>query len=854
MSRETVDFGIDLGTTNSAVARSTGADAEIVRNNLRFEYTPSAVYIGRSGTVQVGQRARARLETDPADARAEFKLQMGVRDRTYEFAAGGLSLTPEQLSAEVLKSLRQDVRAAYGEEVAAAVITVPAAFELDQCDATRRAAALAGLDFAPLLQEPTAAAWAYSATATDVPRRGFWLVYDLGGGTFDAAVIQVEDGEFTVVNHAGDNHLGGKNIDWRIVDDLLVPAARELPGLAGLDRRDLRQSANTARLKQAAEETKIELSQAPWAEIDLDLEDAEGRRVPFTHRVERAELERIALPLYRDSVELCRRALAEKGLATGDIERVLLVGGATLAPALRELLADPVEGLGIRLDHSLDPVTVVARGAAIFARTQRVPHDVKHRGAQVGSVLLDFANKPTGRAEDPLVGGQARVADPVDGGGGGAGAGSGAGSGTGDRDWTGWTIEFVDAVDGMPEWRSGHVPLDPGGSFATRLNARAATNTYAIELRTPQGSLVPTSPDSTSYQRMDFEGGDATLSHSLGIWVEGNDVAWILRKGTELPASGRLVLESTVDVRRGQRTGLIKVPVVQGERPRADRNSVIGELEIRPDAIARDVPIGSEVEVYVSIDQSFTVRVEVFIPILDEEYEIDVDLGRDTPDVDALRKQSRAVARQYEKLRTRAVTTEADRTTALLDEFDQGGGLGGIDRELESAPATPDGPAVVQELLRKAETALDEAEDALELPQLVQSADGVRTWVREVVEEHGDAGTGRELAVVERELDEAIASGDPTLVTHRTEVVRNLGLRVLDASGQLPVLRFMSLKETFATSNEPRVLRLLTDGEDALAAHDIDRLRSVVIDLGRLVPSDAIAPDGSLTTTVRQQR
>ncbi|MBD0735319.1 hypothetical protein BGM09_20090 [Streptomyces sp. CBMA29] len=843
MIRETVDFGIDLGTTNSAVARSTGADAEIVRNNLRFEYTPSAVHIGRSGTVQVGKRARDRLDTDPADAHAEFKLQMGVRDARRQFVAAGRTLTPEQLSAEVLKSLRQDVRSAYGEEISAAVITVPAAFELDQCDATRRAAVLAGLDFAPLLQEPTAAAWAYSAAAADVPRRGFWLVYDLGGGTFDAAVIQVEDGEFTVVNHAGDNFLGGKLIDWMLVDDLLLPAARALPGLAALDRADPRQAGNVARLKQAAEDAKIELSQAGSAEIDLDLEDAEGRKAAFTHRIGRADLERIALPLYRRSVELCRRALAEKGLAPGDIERVLLVGGATLAPALRELLADPAEGLGIRLDHSLDPVTVVARGAAVFARTQRVPHDVEHRGADVGDVLLDFANKPTGRADDPLVGGQARV-----------GAGGNGTNGGGERDWTGWTIEFVNTEDGMPQWRSGNIPLDPGGSFAARLNARTAANTYAIELRTPHGTLVPTSPDRTSYQRMDFEGGDATLSHSLGIWVEGNDVAWILRKGTELPASGRLVLESTVDVRRGQRTGLIKVPVVQGERPRADRNSVIGELEIRPDAITRDVPIGSEVEVYVGIDQSFSVRVEVFIPILDEEYDIDVDLGRDTPDVAALRRQSRAVATQYDKLRTRAVTTEADRTTELLDDFDQRGGLGGIDRELEAAQADPDGPAIVQELLRKAESVLDEAEDALELPQLVQSAEGVRSWVREAVNEHGDATTARELAAFERELDAAITSGDPTLVIHKTEVVRNLGLRVLDASGQLPILRFMSLKETFATSADPRVLRLLDSGETALAAQDVNRLRSVVIDLGRLVPTDAAATGGTMSTTVRQQR
>lgn len=840
MARETVDFGIDLGTTNSAIAMSTGADADIVRNNLRDEYTPSAVHINRSGHVLVGKRARNKLDADPANTHAEFKLQMGVRDAARGFAGSGRTMSPEELSAEVLKSVRQDVRRASGEDIGAAVITVPAAFELDQCDATRRAAALAGLEFAPLLQEPTAAAWAYSAVATDVPRRGFWLVYDLGGGTFDAAVIQVQDGEFTVVNHAGDNFLGGKLIDWLLVEEILIPAARAAhPGLTSLERSDPLQAANIAKLKLAAEEAKIELSHMAAVEVDVELSDARGDRVPFVHEMTRADVERVAMPLYRRSVELCRKALAEKNLTPGNIERVLLVGGATLAPALRDLLADPADGLGIRLDHSLDPVTVVARGAAVFARTQRLPHGVKDRAAEVGDVLLDFAHKPTGRSTEPLVGGQARTAQDAE-----AGA----------RDWTGYTVEFVNTADNELEWRSGQVPLGASGSFTARLKARAAHNTYAIEFRTPQGTLVPTSPATTSYQRMAMEGGDATLSHSFGVWVEGNEVAWILRKGTELPAEGRIVLESTVEVRRGQHTGLIRVPIVQGERARADRNSMVGQLDIRPDEIARDVPAGSEIEVLVEIDESFRTHVDAYIPILDEEFEIDVELGRDTPDVEELRGQGAAVTAQYEELRRRSATSQAGRTTELLDAFDQRGGLEGISRELDSADVNPDGPAIAQELLRKAESALDEAEDALVLPRLVQEAESVRDWVREVIEEYGDGHAKSALREAEAELDAAITSGDPTLVDHASEAVRNVGLQVLDASGRLPVLQFMSLKEQLAASADGRIQRLLHEGEAAVAARDTARVRNLVIQLRRLLPRDAVVADGSVDTTVRAQR
>lgn len=854
MARETVDFGIDLGTTNSAVAVSTGVDASVVRNNLQLEYTPSAVRVSRSGQVHVGSKARESIDADPANTHAEFKLEMGVREAHRTFAASGRLMTPEELSAEVLKSLRRDVSRSLDEEIPAAVITVPAAFELDQCDATRRAAALAGLEFAPLIQEPTAAAWAYSAAAAtraaEVPGDGFWLVYDFGGGTFDAAVIQVRDGEFTVVNHAGDNFLGGKLIDWGLVEKVLVPAVHAEVGgdRASLDRSDPGQARNIAKLKLAAENAKIELSHSTSAEVDLELHDDDGTPFDVSLEVVRADVDRVAQPLYRRSVELCRAALAEKRLAPGDVERVLLVGGATLAPALRELLADPGEGLGIPLDHSLDPVTVVARGAAIFARTQRLPRDLTRRAAPAGHVTLDFQHQPTGRGTDPLVGGRAQDTGPQDNG--------PHDTGAPERDWSGHTIEFT--RHGRPPWTSGQLPLAPDGTFATRLNAPGTAHTYTIVLRDPLGTTVPTDPETTSYQRMAMEGGDSTLSHSVGVWTEGNEVTWILGKGAELPASMRIVLESTVDVRRGERTGLIRVPVVEGERERADRNTVVGQLDIRPDEVKRDVPAGSEIEVAVTIDRSYVPHVDAYIPILDEEFAIAVELGRsEAADRSELCHRRDTLTAQYQGLRERAAATRppAARATELLDMFDQRGLLAQIDELLAPGQLNPDAPASCQVLLRTAELALDEVEEALRLPQLVDDAESTRDWVTELVEEAGDAGTRAELRRAERELDSAVATGDGTVVTHQTEVVRQLGLRVLDATGQLPAVRFAGLRDAFATATDPAVLQLLSEGESALARGDANRLRSITRELARLLPAESGAlPGEDVSTTVRSRR
>jgi len=207
MSRTTIDFGIDLGTTNSAIAVLRGTVTDIIKNNLDNDITPSAVFIDKRGQIQVGQRAKNRQEDQNSgdDVYLEFKRRMGT-DHKYEFKTAGRTMKPEELSAEVLKSLRGDVQQRLGEDVQACAITVPAAFEMRQCDATKRAGELAGFLQCPLLMEPTAAALAYGFQL-DVTKE-YWLVYDFGGGTFDACLMKAEDGSINIVNHGGDNYLG----------------------------------------------------------------------------------------------------------------------------------------------------------------------------------------------------------------------------------------------------------------------------------------------------------------------------------------------------------------------------------------------------------------------------------------------------------------------------------------------------------------------------------------------------------------------------------------------------------------------------------------------------------------------
>src|SRR4051812_13976777 len=224
MSHRPLYFGIDLGTTNSAAAVFDGERVELVRSAAGATLTPSVVRIDGRGNVTVGTRARRFLENDPESTRAEFKRLMGTA-QSLAFAAAKTSKKPEELAAEVLKSLRADARDQLGFAPERAVISVPALFELPQSGATSEAARLAGFERVDLIQEPVASALAAGWTTEE--SSGSWLVYDLGGGTFDASLLETRDGLLRVVGHDGDNFLGGRDIDQAIVDWAIGELARE---------------------------------------------------------------------------------------------------------------------------------------------------------------------------------------------------------------------------------------------------------------------------------------------------------------------------------------------------------------------------------------------------------------------------------------------------------------------------------------------------------------------------------------------------------------------------------------------------------------------------------------------------
>jgi molecular chaperone DnaK len=821
VTRTTVDFGIDLGTTNSAIAVLRGVETEVIKNNDDHDTTPSAVWIDKRSRLYVGKTARERAEVDPENTRTEFKLRMGTSGDPHVFPASGRTMTPEELSAEVLKSLTADVLQRTGEQLRAATITVPAAFEMSACDATRRAAELAGLSYAPLLQEPTAAALACGFQSEN--DNALWLVYDLGGGTFDAAVVQLRDGEFSVINHRGDNFLGGKLIDWKIVEDVLIPAIAAEHDLADLRRGNPRWRAVVNKLKLAAEAAKIRLSRSETADIFVEFDDGGGDRVEFEHELRRADVERIAEPFIVRSINLCRKALEERRLAPGDISRAILVGGPTLSPYLRQRLADPVEGLGIPLDYSQDPLTVVARGAAIFAGTQRLT-DSAPPPPQAGRYSAHLEYQPVGPDAEPLLAG--RISAPT-----GAAL-------------TGFTVELVNA-DAKPPWRSGRVPVAAEGLFVTTLLAeRGRLNTFQLTLYDAAGARCDVLPDRVNYTVGVVE-TRPPLTHSVGIGLDDNQVEWLMEKGTALPARRRVTLRTAVAIRRGQPGGMLRIPVLEGEHTRADRNRRIGRLEVESDRVTRDVPEGSEVEVTIEIDTSRLVVARAYVPILDEEFEHAINLHTESvPGHDQLVADARAELSRLAIVKERQYEVNSSVAELLLRRIEEEGAVGEIEALVDAARVDPDAATTCGKRLLDLRAAIDEIEDVLEWPELVRMAGSLVVAVTDIVETNGNDADRHALAGYTAGVNSAMESHDPALLRQRMEELRGLARRALDRRGAWQALIFDDLRQRKGDmSSAARAERLIAEGQQAADRGDFEGLRGVNRQLADLLPAPPPPPD-----------
>ncbi|MDP6154520.1 MAG: molecular chaperone DnaK [Candidatus Thermoplasmatota archaeon] len=346
-------IGIDLGTTNSAVAVMEGGEPTVIPNAEGARVTPSVVAVTKNGDRLVGQIAKRQAITNPKNTVASIKRKMGTK---YRVKMGGKQYTPQQISAMILRKLKEDAENYLGEKVEEAVITVPAYFHDSQRQATKDAGKVAGLKVRRIINEPTAAALAYGL---DKEKEMRILVFDLGGGTFDVSILEIGEGVFQVKSTSGNNLLGGDDFDKKIIDWMARKFKKE-------NGTDLRKDPTTLqRLKDAAEKAKIELSGVPQTNINIPfIAQVEGEAKHIDYNLTRAAFNKLTSDLIDKTMGPTKRAMKDAGFKPSDIDKILLVGGSIRIPAVQDAIKNYLHKEPSR---DINPDECVSVGAAIQA-------------------------------------------------------------------------------------------------------------------------------------------------------------------------------------------------------------------------------------------------------------------------------------------------------------------------------------------------------------------------------------------------------------------------------------------------------------------------------------------------------
>ncbi|HEY3354505.1 MAG TPA: Hsp70 family protein [Polyangia bacterium] len=795
--------GIDLGTTNSTAAVFDGDKTELVRNSQGSPLTPSVVRIDAKGNVTVGVRARRYLDTDPDNTRAEFKRLMGTA-QALRFAAAGVERRPEELGAEVLKSLRADARDQLGVEPEQAVISVPALFELPQSSATSDAARLAGFRRVDLIQEPVASALAAGWSGPE--EQGSWLVYDLGGGTFDVSLLETRDGLLRVIGHDGDNFLGGRDIDWAIVG-----WAQEALAAQGVhvDRGNPAHAPVVRKLKAAAEEAKIELSRAREAPLAPGLCTVEGRAVEVDLSVDRATLEKLALPLVDRSVEVCLRLLGAHGLKPEQIGRVVLVGGPTMMPVLRQRVQ---ERLGATFAEGLDPMALVAQGAAIYAATAGLAARAAAPSAspRVRRVWLQFPAMTSDLA--PHV-----VGRLVAGGGGPEVA----------------TVQLA-RDDGA--WQSAPTRLSKEGAFVASVELKPhRPNTFALRAVGVDGKDVPLEPASlTIVQGLTVS--DPPLSRTVGVALANDTVQVYFERGAPLPMR-RTFTHKTVDsVAKGSSDCLLRIPVVQGEFVVAHLCRLVGSIEISGAAVTASLPAGSAVEVTLELDRGGRLSARALVPTLNQVFEEVAHLVVPAASLEVLEASLAGLRSRLTEARTAAFRRGDRAGVERLEGVETT--LGQAQKEVDAARGgDEDAGQKARRLLTEIDAAIHEAESQSSWEELDDKVAHHAAYTASWVSEYGTPDEQQLMKDAMGAIERARGARDARELQRQIRLLGNLLNAAYYRHPEAVAWDFEYVSSKVAEATDlPKAEDLVRQGHAAAARNDKLGLKAIVDRLWALMP------------------
>jgi molecular chaperone DnaK len=804
--------GIDLGTTNSAICSFDGDSLRLWKSPEQTDVTPSVIYIDKRGNKHVGQKAYNSAPQSPDNAAMLFKRLMGSSTPVH-LKAVNLTLTPEQCSAEVLKVLfgylPEEVR---NHPDTGTVITVPAAFNQMQKDATLQAAEMAGIGKVALMQEPVAAIMAVMRARKN---DGVFVVYDLGGGTLDIAVAESIAGRVSLLAHGGIAMCGGRDFDRVLVDEVVKPWLLQHFDLAPDFASDPKYLAFMRTAAWAAEKAKIELSSRPEAKISLDEVTARARdradnEIYLDIPLQREVFDKLIEARVSESIQAARETLQKAGLTPADVERIVFVGGPTQYKPLRDRV---LSELGIGGSTEVNPMTAVTEGAALFAESIDWSSATRGRKSARGSVSSSGDLKVTINyvARTPDV--KAKVALKLS-----------------SRPLPGSEFQ-VDCLEAG--WSSGRLPLKDGASVDVPL-AKSGDNAFKVFLFDPSGGPIKINPNRIVITRAAATVDAIPASHSVGVEtlerVGGRPTLdWLVRAGDPLPKRGKRVYKAAESLRAGA-PGSLNFKLWEGEieDPISD-NRFIGSLKINGSDFEQGViAAGSDLVFEYEVSDSGAVSFEVSVASIGGAFRSGHNFySRQAGQMD-FSSAATHVAEEGQRTRSRiediSSKVEDPRLEQARQKVESAVSLPPEQRDPESTKQALDSVLEARRLLAQIRRNHLKTIRQLEL-------DGARGFFEQTIRPLARPTEASTLENLLRTAQRSIERDEKDFES-LLEDLRGRFWEVLWRQDWFVVDRFkLAVSSPYAFSDPARYRQLVATGNQLMQAGDIEKLRTVVRDL-----------------------
>ena len=736
----------------------------------------------------------------------------------YKSSHMGKEFTSEELSSEGLKKLKSFIT---DDNFSSAVITVPAKFNTSQIDATQVAANLAGFNHAELLQEPIAASMAYGLNPEKSD--GNWVVFELGGGTFDVALIKVEDSIMKVIDSEGDNHLGGKDLDYAIVDSILMPYLKKEYEIDEFLKNQSNTDSLRDGIKQFAEEAKIQLSFNDTYNLVSDIGDIQidGNDIEIDLNITKEDLKGCLEPVFQKAIDLTLELLSRNNLKGSSIETVLLVGGPTYSPILREMIKSQIAK---NINTSIDPMTAVASGAALYASTRDIPQE--HQNRDLTKIQFELKYESTSVESEEYI--TVKIArDKTD--------------GEVPKD----ILVEISRADGG--WSSGQVKIENDRDLVEVSLEEGKANNFKISVFDDKGNNYECEPSEINIIQ-GSKVGDSTLPLNIGI--EDKDISSGkavfktipgLEKNKSLPAVGKTnPLKTQKQIRPGKKEDIIKIPIYEGEHgadgSKAIYNILIKEVLITGIDVPKLLPAGSDVEITLKLDASRIAVFEVYFPYLDES--IELEIGREVQSIVTSNKLEEEISTAKNQLQIVSEDSDSKETEELENELSEVQAL--LDNGKENDDTRDKAHAMLIKTLKK----IDKQEELAEWPNTEQELNDVLKQLKDNNENYGDDPKLSEFVNQLFQMSEAVIKNkDTKTAKNLIEQIRTLSFRIMDegAGVALDIAIIKQMDDLFDEhdwSDKSEARKLINNAKEIISSNPTkEALRPIILKLYELQPN-----------------